>query len=605
MKSSKQPKPFAPVEKSQNDRAAEPLVERQSRFADPFPNLLCSNNWIAWILIAVPAFISLLYVHFYGTNIAWEDQFYSLTTAFEKWYGENLGVGVFWEQHNEHRHFLPRLAMFAMGLFTDWNTRAEMFFVQVLLFANLGIILNVLFRQSAAKGKFWLAIPIAWLVFSLRQHQNLLCGFQLGFVMAATAAWAAYAILASLKDGGRWQWKFCAAILMATLGTVSSAHGLLLWIVGVIPLILLQETRRRRSWLIAVWLLVGAIEWGVYFIGYHKTVHPIPMIQERTLWTCADYFVAVVGAALFPIPVLVTLAGLLLLLIVAITPLLLFQNGKLRENSFWLTAMAFGLLTQVQVAIGRSPFGTGQAISSRYATFSLFVVVGVYGALSTLYFEQVSRAVSTVWGALLAIIILGIGLSYVEGFQAAAELKQQMDYRTYLYCTADSQPDLTLRFVPWEVPKEVRHNLAVLKEHHLNVFSSPEVAAQFAIPDGTLPTLAARANLQIRGLGFAADRRVFVIAGIALNPAADDLVGGVILQIDGIDYMAYYGLPVDVVTEVQKSPELRYCGFRREFSQEQLPPGSHRIAIKVLAKDRKAFFAHAEPQQFNVPDWPK
>src|SRR6516225_4605536 len=75
-----------------------PSADRQS----PAPLYL---GYVAWLLIALPVLLGLLYVYTYGVNIAWEDQFFSMTSTFEKYYGGNLHLSDFWQQHNEHRHF--------------------------------------------------------------------------------------------------------------------------------------------------------------------------------------------------------------------------------------------------------------------------------------------------------------------------------------------------------------------------------------------------------------------------------------------------------------------------------------------------------------------
>jgi hypothetical protein len=62
---------------------------------------------------------------------------------------------------------------------------------------------------------------------------------------------------------------------------------------------------------------------------------------------------------------------------------------------------------------------------------------------------------------------------------------------------------------------------------------------------------------------------------------------------------------MDTVAETQKDPALQECGFRREFSPQQLSAGPHRLVVKVLTKDGTAYFAYGPPQQFNVPEWPK
>jgi hypothetical protein len=574
-------------------------------------------------LIALPVLLGLLYVYTYGVNIAWEDQFFSMTSTFEKYYGGNLHLSDFWQQHNEHRHFLPRLVMFGLGLASGWNTKDEMWLVLALLTVNLGIILAVLLPSGRAWWRYWLAIPFAFLVFSLRQHQNLLCGFQLSFVMAATAALLTFFLLAQMQDGQRPWWKFAGAAVAATLGAVSSAHGLLLWLVGVLPLVLLHQPVRQRIKFAAVWLVIGAAEWAFYFVDYHKTVHPVSEVQERTLANCSEYFITVVGGALFPLPSLAKWLGLLLVAIAATVFGIVITRRRLPQTTFWLTVAAFGLLTQAQVAWGRTPFGSGQALSSRYATFSLFLIIGVCGALATLLAERASRVVIGLGAVLLVLIAGGIGLSYWEGLQAAAELKTRMDYHAFVFLTADSQPDGALRFAPWEKIEEIRHDLAVLKEHHLNLFSSPQRAAQWAVPSPALPVASAPPVLRITAMSYIpyVNNEVgLVFAGYALGADGKDRAGGVVVEIDGTPYRAYYGLPIGSVADVNNAelikqvpelasvrdnPNLSECGFRREFTRQQLLPGPHSLAIKVLTADGSGWYNSRPPQRFEVPALPQ
>ena len=73
-----------------------------------------------------------------------------------------------------------------------------------------------------------------------------------------------------------------------------------------------------------------------------------------------------------------------------------------------------------------------------------------------------------------------------------------------------------------------------------------------------------------------AHTHVLTMSGYALNPAGNELAGGVIIEIDGVPYRAYYGMPIETVADMQnpdvakisKDPELRDCGFRREFSRQ-------------------------------------
>ncbi len=588
---------------------------------------------LAALLVLMPVLIGVWYVAHYGVNIAWEDEFFSMTPLFQKWFGGTLHVADFWVQHTEHRHFLPRLTIFLMGLATGWNTKFEIWLIQALLAVSLGTIILAVRRSCRIRHWLWLAVPPAWLVLTLRQHQNLLFGWQLNYMMAAAWSWITLALLASLNDGRRTPWKFGGAVLSATLGATAAAHGLLLWIVGVLPLLLLPEAQRRKR-LTAAWVVVGLAEWGFYFIGYHGYIHPIGPVQERTLGNCSEYFTTLVGGSLFPLPTPAKWLGLLLLAIGAVTFGLVVAQRSMLQCTFWLTVATFGLLTQAEVAWGRTPFGNDQAMSSRYATFSLFVIVGVYGALATLLAGRAGSLASRggkfltsliAWSAgaiLLVLIACGIGLSCWEGVQAGADLKTRMNYHAFVFLTADSQPDEALRFAPWEDVAEIRHNLALLREHRLNIFAPSQAPDRYALPAATLPTVSAPSGLQVipRFTGPLVQDFIYLnrsgtrcrlyepfaaLFGYAFDGGGQERLGGVVLEIDGVAYRAYYGPPRYAANLVAKNPTLGECGFCRDFSPRQLPAGRHYLTIRLLKSDGGAYFAAGPPQPFQVPEWPK
>jgi hypothetical protein len=116
------------------------------------------------------------------------DQWDGMAPLFEKWHAGTLGLADFWTQHNEHRCAVPRIIMFALGLLTRWNTVAEMYIIQFLLATVLFVFLYVFLMECRSDNRFWLMVPLAYLVFSLRQNENMLWGWQIGFVAVVAAA---------------------------------------------------------------------------------------------------------------------------------------------------------------------------------------------------------------------------------------------------------------------------------------------------------------------------------------------------------------------------------------------------------------------------------
>ena len=363
-----------------NIKSAEKIVEKQApaipQHANPGKEWALSpfdryGEWVAWGLIAVAILVGFLYVNAYGVNIGWEDQLNNMPPVFEKWDAGTLRLGDFWGQINEHRHFFPFIAMFLLALATAWSTLAEMYFIQTMFLVMLVLAILALRRSSGGKDYAWYCVPIALMAFSLRQNQNMLTGFQIAFVMTAALSLATFFCLHLMTDPRRLKLKFAFALALATLAGLSAAQGLLVWWVGLAQLLVLAQPWRRKATLSAIWSLVGIVEWVVYFWGYTKPAWHPPLSFS---W---EYFMAIIGGALFPIVLVAQAAGAIILLTAIAAVVLARLDWKGGRHTFWLALILFGLMTEAQTTVGRTGFGPQQALSSRYATFSLFVVIAL------------------------------------------------------------------------------------------------------------------------------------------------------------------------------------------------------------------------------------
>lgn len=559
----------------------------------------------ACVLIVLPFFLGLHFVHSYGVNVPWEDEWRFVTPLFEKWDAGTLSFWDFWAQHSEHRIVFARMLEFGLALISDWNVVLEMYVSQVLLALILGGFLYAFYRSCATKFRLWLAVPIAFLVFSLRQHQPLIMGDGIPHIVVSGSIVGAYLCLNLLNDAKRLAWKFTAAVTFATVGTFSSGQGLLVWPVGLLPLLVSPLPKRRKISLIAIWAAVGTFEWVAYFWGYVKpTYHP-------PYGFSLEYFATLGGGALFPVVLAATVAGAMILVLASAAVILSFSEGRLASYSFWISLICYGFLVQAQITVSRCGFGIPQAISSRYAVTSLLTVIGLYGLLSALCTESTRSWVSAMWGGLLSLVIVGLVLSTAEGHQAGAQQKQLREYYTFVFCTGSSQPDVAIppnemAFAPLDI---MRQKMAYVEKRRFNIFAPGGPSSRYDVPDAHLPVLSVPAEVTINQFSLDKQSGAVTAAGWAVNEKGQDLVdlvGGVCLEVDGKLYTTYYGIKRDDVADNLKSKgfhnvdEVKACGFMRVFSLEQLGPNPHRLAIKVLNKDRSAFFKPSDPVMFNI-----
>src|SRR6516225_6557034 len=140
----------------------------------------------ALLLLIAPAFISFNYIFRFAVDVPYWDawQFVPLLGEF---YEGKLPLGLLTQQHNEHRIVLPRLLMLLLARLTDYDTSAEMYASWLMLCATVVVYFSV---HTRAFGTYFSSVvafaPILWVVLTLRQYENLLWGWQIQVVLAAS-----------------------------------------------------------------------------------------------------------------------------------------------------------------------------------------------------------------------------------------------------------------------------------------------------------------------------------------------------------------------------------------------------------------------------------
>jgi hypothetical protein len=550
----------------------------------------CAARGSAYALMFVAFLIGLSYVRAFGVNVFWRDD-WARSPILSEYFSGTLTAADFWELNNEHRIVFPRLVMLGLGLLTQGNVVADMYVIQVLLLAILTIFI-VAFRQQFHSGPaIWLMVPMAFLVFSLRQYENMLWGFQIGFVMVVVAALATFLALSRIRNE-RYAWMFGSAIVAATVAAFSSLHGLLVWPVGLGQLLIAPLTKRLKIILMTLWATLGAGEWLVYFLDWVKPeAHPAVGFSWR-------YLTAAIGGAVSGDETVALAAGVLISALTAAAVLLTALKRQWREHSFWQATIAFVLATLAMITAGRSGFGTAQALVSRYATVSIPLLVAIY----VIFAAQSAKKLNVVGISLMSIVLLiavvSTSVSLVTGWQQGRATRRYREYQQFAICTIDVQPDFVIK-VFWS-PDFVRQCSAVLKELGYSVFADTELCARYQVPDPLLPVVPAETRCGMSGAPVVADDNSLIIRGWAVDWPAGDVAGGVAVIFDNVAYPAFYGLQNDEAAKSLSSDKFLFCGFRCVVPAKDIRPGKHTTLLKVLTHDRKAVFGVLDTFEFET-----
>lgn len=360
-----------------------------------------TDRLLGGMVIAVPVILFWLVWSYYAVNVPkWDDHalrgfLYDLddeTTFSGKIY-------QFFRQHNEHRIVVDRLVAFL-----DYSITGKLNFRHLMAVGNLslvGIVLLLLdlFRREGRSA--WYAVPVPFLLLNLANWENMYWG-----MAALQNFWIVFwSMLVCYLLAYTQHWR--GAIAVATLATLTSGNGLLIWPIGIILLILRSvdsQIRSKYRYLpLAAWIVSAGIVIGLYFAGYKK---PAGNPSDRSsVFEAIKGGVAFLGASAEALPVRSALqssvffgAGLVLVAILLVVAgllrhrqmigytLLLFTKpsapGRGRPipsiTLFFWGIMAFIIGTTAVVAWGRTGFGLDLIITSRYKIYSLLLLIMLY-----------------------------------------------------------------------------------------------------------------------------------------------------------------------------------------------------------------------------------
>lgn len=363
----------------------------------------------ASLLLLLPAWLSLDFVGRYGVDVPVMDD-WDLVPTLARWAQGTLTFEHLFSLHNEHRIFFPRLVMLGVAQLTHYNVHALMLVTWLFLLGTAVLLLaeHLATFGATARALLWWA-PAAWLLFSLRQHQNLLWGWQVQFTMCVFFAVAA---VLCLQHAPRRAWLLGPALAAAVVASFSLAGGFGVWPAGLLQLVVLHRVHRAQAGrrvlaLAGAWLAAGAACLFAYLHRYvENPSHPSKLFFLRAPGKVAHYLLIALGNPLAGDAALATAAGLCLL---AVAGFLAWAAKKghlpLERAAFPLALVVFGLAVAAMLAVGRGAWGSASALSSRYATTSALVAYGLFRAGWAVQWPPGRRLLGAALAPLLALCV--------------------------------------------------------------------------------------------------------------------------------------------------------------------------------------------------------
>ncbi len=424
-------------------------------------------------------------------NVPFTDM-WRMPPYFEKLFSGGLTVADLWALHSgEHRPLLPRLFLLAMGPLDDFNLVTILYATQLCLLVVFGGIMMA-YRDtvgSDARSLFF-AVPISLLVFSLSQYWNMLNAWSIHVVVVNSFAVLSFLLLSKLRKASS-IWGKISLHLTAILGgfaaTLSAGHGLMVWPVGFVQLLLEPISGRSKKYLLCVWGALGTLAWFFYFRNFDNPdlgdssarVEEIYFFDSPMLG--ADFFLGLTGFSLFTNLRLAIVAGVMILALLAVVVFRIFKDREQSNYTFWISLSVFSLLVLAVTTVGRAGKGLEGTVQSKYVTFSVLLAIGVYVMVLKLALNpRSSKFFNYSVAGCVALVAISAPLSYYSGVVEARGIRAEREEKVCVLSNYKNLPDETLQkaFRPLrnrpEIGREIRQNTTILDNLNYTVFAIPD-----------------------------------------------------------------------------------------------------------------------------------
>ncbi|HEY2944479.1 MAG TPA: hypothetical protein VGN09_18750 [Vicinamibacteria bacterium] len=415
-------------------------------------------------LIGAGFLVHLLYIRAYAVNTPFQDQWAFVDTLRAVEAGH--AARALFAQHNEHRILFPRLFFLALAPLRGWNLVLE-------AYADLAVVavwllgLWRLYRGTCTTGPGGF-LPVAALVLSLGQWQNILSGWQVAtYLVVAGCAWSLH--LLAMPTASR----TAVAVLAALVSTFSLNNGLLIWPVGVALLL----ARRSGARTVMAWAAAGALAALAYYQGYERPGEiPGPGLAMRQPVQTFGFVIADVGSPLGEGRVRSSLVFGALLVVAAAA--YAWQRGAARRRltageAACLGVALFSLLSSCAIAVGRVGLGLTAAVGSKYTTIASLGIAALYILVLASYERRRDRPPALItYVGLVTVMATGLTLTNLWGLEEGPRLRAQRARAKYILQTFDRQPDEAL-LTMYHDAGAVRDFASFLRRRRLAAFRDP------------------------------------------------------------------------------------------------------------------------------------
>ena len=355
------------------------------------------------ILFLIPFILYFYNVIKYSVNVPyWDDytamdnllSFLEIKTTLPK-------IKFLFRQHNEHRVVFDRIVFLA-----QYYVFGILNFKQLSLFGNLGWVLAVFvliftFHKEYDLPYFYL-LPIPYILLNFVQSENMF------FPMASiqfywSILFSVLFILSLVYE------RIFLSIFFFLIALFTSGGGLVLFPLGILFFLYKHNVKGLGFFGTASTILIIVYFYHYESVPYHPSVYNSFVNFEQTI----AYFFVYLGnfTTLYETALSFGIISSFVIIILLI---------RQTENLFTPLLIGYISLTAIATALTRSGFGITQALSSRYTTFSLILLVCIY-------FLVLTSAGKKFLKRRFFFLFLALGMGYFFGFLIKFDLRESFE----------------------------------------------------------------------------------------------------------------------------------------------------------------------------------
>jgi hypothetical protein len=543
-----------------------------------------------WIPLGGIAF----YICIFAVNVIWQDEFVLVGL-----FNAPLSLKMLFAQHNEHRPLVLKLLAYAVGHATALNSVALMFVSLAFLAAAYTAIIASMKDALREDLHPLYILCVGLLVFSPVQYENLLWGWQLGFITAYVFSIMALYCLSravSRHDGVDMPF-FITALGCAVTASFCHSQGLLAWLAVSLMWTAYKQQSAVKDKLFWIWNAAALATFGIYFAGWVAPPdrHPLYIFEHPLRF--AHYALTLLGGCLLPDTRVAWIAGIVICGVCVMIGLD-FLRSRERDSVFPLGLIAYGFMVAATISLGRASFGIYSALSSRYTTFMLCIVVGiVIYAIRALPQANISISYKITYAIVLCIIAVSIPKQISYGIHNGIELKQIRLMDKFLLQTYTTQPPTVLESSqPYYGYAAINSYAKFLQGKNANIFSD-NINIYTNISDlRNIYKIHTESDNILTGFDANSAKIIYDAQGNyiqfsswIIDAQAKDTIKELYIVLNdgggGKVYRAFYGLRRRDIAKLHKQPRYAYSGYTRDIPINLINPGACRVTLLAITKD--------------------